>query len=683
MDRKSQKAAKKPAKKAAAKKGVLRKAATKKAATNGSKLTPPAAAESTPIQREDLESIIYRDAGLRRYTQDSPVLPDVWFKFGQEPRKRVDLLLTPHRDSTPGEIANELLERLRSDGAWQDVPAFECDESCGNDVAFNQSTVVARLCFSELVRIILPMTDWWRDHVWAGDGQTLKKFLTNKQFQASVAEALKTGRYDKFEPRVPEQLLWMVKIVGIIALASLGSYEPAAATNPKLFIDACVKLLKGFAQRDEGRRLGGSVIWSVSLNRKASFAILRSTVAIKADAARRLFEISCKGLSWAVIDSGVDARHPAFRDRQADGTAYGTPFDKVSNGPAVNRTRVKATYDFTILRYLLSENESLPETLTPLQQKRLDKAYRKLGRDSEGWKQFKLSLFSGRYINWDSLLPLLEVRHAEGAYEPPPHPHGTHVAGVLAADWRQADKEKAPGNDLQGVCPDVRLYDLRVLDENGEGDEFAIIAALQFVRHLNAHRDHMTVHGVNLSFSLLHDVANYACGSTPICEECTRLTGSGIVVVAAAGNEGYMHYLMTGGKSYEGYRSISITDPGNTEDIITVGATHRERPHTYGVSYFSSRGPTGDGRNKPDLVAPGEKIISTVPGPDLKRMDGTSMASPHVSGAAVLLMARYKELIGRPKMIKEILCRTATDLGRERYFQGAGMLDVLRAIQSV
>jgi subtilisin family serine protease len=105
-------------------------------------------------------------------------------------------------------------------------------------------------------------------------------------------------------------------------------------------------------------------------------------------------------------------------------------------------------------------------------------------------------------------------------------------------------------------------------------------------------------------------------------------------------------------------------------------------PHTYGVSYFSSRGPTGDGRAKPDLVAPGEKIKSVIPEGQVKSMDGTSMAAPHVSGAAALLMARHTELMGQPARIKHILCSTATDLGRTRQFQGGGMVDILRAIQS-
>ena len=64
---------------------------------------------------------------------------------------------------------------------------------------------------------------------------------------------------------------------------------------------------------------------------------------------------------------------------------------------------------------------------------------------------------------------------------------------------------------------------------------------------------------------------------------------------------------------------LTINDPGNAELAITVGSTHRDMPHIYGVSYFSSKGPTGDGRIKPDLVAPGEKIISCAVGDATER----------------------------------------------------------------
>jgi subtilisin family serine protease len=340
----------------------------------------------------------------------------------------------------------------------------------------------------------------------------------------------------------------------------------------------------------------------------------------------------------------------------------------------MNRTRVVATYDFTRIRAYLN-----PET-------DLDTAHPRI-RDSltaearERMLELRTGLLSGRSIDWDLLEPALRVPH-DSTYRAPQHEHGTHVAGVLAADWRTGDADMPDDHDQAGMCPDLELYDLRVLDEKGQGDEFTVIAALQFVRHLNAHKDELLIHGVNLSLSIRHDVANYACGRTPVCEECERLVGSGVVVVAAAGNEGYAQYLTSRG-SFDGYRSISITDPGNAEGVITVGATHRYKPHTFGVSYFSSRGPTGDGRYKPDLVAPGEKIKAPVPDRKLKSLDGTSMAAPHVSGAAALLLARHRELVGQPTRVKQILCKAATDLGRERYFQGSGMLDVLRALQAV
>ena len=84
-----------------------------------------------------------------------------------------------------------------------------------------------------------------------------------------------------------------------------------------------------------------------------------------------------------------------------------------------------------------------------------------------------------------------------------------------------------------------------------------------------------------------------------------RLVRSGVVVVTAAGNTGYGIVAAQVRQAKVGL-SNTINDPGNAELAITVGSTHRESPHTFGVSFFSSKGPTGDGRIKPDLVAPGE-----------------------------------------------------------------------------
>mgnify|MGYP000479319354 CR=1 FL=1 len=116
-------------------------------------------------------------------------------------------------------------------------------------------------------------------------------------------------------------------------------------------------------------------------------------------------------------------------------------------------------------------------------------------------------------------------------------------------------------------------------------------------------------------------------------------------------------------------RFAAAVEPGNAELAITVGSTHRDMPHTYGVSYFSSKGPTGDGRMKPDLVAPGEKILScdssrsvgnaTDAAPSTvaryREDSGTSMAAPHVSGAIAAFLSIRREFIGQAEVVRRIL----------------------------
>jgi serine protease AprX len=590
------------------------------------------------LDLEQLAPWVFGVQQMRRYTQDSPVMPDVWLAYGKHPTARVDLLLEPHREAGAAALALALQQTPMT----AERPVMR--------LAYNQSHVAAKLTFEELVCGVLPLSRWWRDYLWPADTEDVGVLLAERRH--TIIDGLKNPMREQGRRAVgnelPGALIWFVGIVGRIELER---EERELPEEPyELLVDAAAERLSGLV-RDTGEPPS---LWAVNRNRPARPAIWRSRVTVKADAATRLFSLSCRTLAWAVLDSGIDATHPAFARRNDDAPP------PTGAQPAA-ASRVKGTYDFTRLRALLAEEPSD----TP---------------GEEAVNEINARLLSGRAVDWDLLVPRLQVPHDSG-YLVPAHEHGTHVAGILAGDWRQADPS-GPDHEIQGVCPDMELYDLRVFDETGAGDEFAILAALQFVRWLNSNAATPVVHGVNLSLSLDHEVGAYACGRTPVCDECERLLGSGTVVVAAAGNEGRAFYSMASGTA-EGYRQISITDPGNADGVITVGATHRHQPHTYGVSYFSSRGPTGDGRLKPDLVAPGEKITAPVPNIGLKSLDGTSMAAPHVSGAAALLMARHPELIGSPREVKRVLCATATDLGRERYFQGSGVVDALRALQAV
>ena len=293
---------------------------------------------------------------------------------------------------------------------------------------------------------------------------------------------------------------------------------------------------------------------------------------------------------------------------------------------------------------------------------------------------------------WDCLKhgePPREVNAEESAYFDK-NGHGTHVAGVIAGAMggllRQGRETR-----MAGMAPATELYGFRTLNAAGRGRDSSIIKALEQVARINEGAGRLVIHGVNLSLGSAFDPRLYGCGHTPLCEELRRLWRQGVLVCLAAGNEGYVTLQGPGGL-VDANLDLTIGDPANLDEAIAVGSVHKTNPHTYGVSFFSSRGPTADGRRKPDLVAPGERILSArrgarVPVPRgaevsayYVEMSGTSMATPHVSGLLAGFLSARREFIGYPDRVKRILLDNCTDLQRDPYAQGAGLANLVKML---
>lgn len=269
--------------------------------------------------------------------------------------------------------------------------------------------------------------------------------------------------------------------------------------------------------------------------------------------------------------------------------------------------------------------------------------------------------------------------------------HGTHVAGIIAgrcmASLPDRDGRPAPPVEFAGIAPEAQLYGFKVLDDAGDGRDSWIIKGIQQVAEINERAGALLIHGVNLSLGGYFDPESYGCGFTPLCNELRRLWRQGVVVVLAAGNEGMAWLLQGDGEVYPANMDLSIGDPANLEEAIAVGSVHKSQPHNYGVSYFSSRGPTADGRRKPDVVAPGEKIVSAHhdfraddPLSLMVEMSGTSMAAPHVAGLLAGFLSVRREFIGFPDRLKQLMLQNCTDLQRDPYMQGQGVPNLMRML---
>ncbi len=259
-----------------------------------------------------------------------------------------------------------------------------------------------------------------------------------------------------------------------------------------------------------------------------------------------------------------------------------------------------------------------------------------------------------------------------------PNGHGTHIAGIIA----NADKGK--DREWNGVAPGVNLVGVRVLDSKGQGTYEKVIKGVQWVV---ANKDRYKIRVLNLSL-LAHVQSPYF--ADPLNQAVSAAWARGIVVVAAAGNSGPA--------------PMSINVPGNNPYIITVGAfTDAYTPGDWGddsITPFSAAGPTLDGFVKPDLVAPGAHMVSTMlPSSRIARehtanrvsgtyfeMAGTSQAAAVVSGVAALVLSRHPELT--PDEVKYRLTQTAlawvnedgSDATYSMWQQGAGRVNAYDAV---
>src|SRR6185369_4759320 len=276
--------------------------------------------------------------------------------------------------------------------------------------------------------------------------------------------------------------------------------------------------------------------------------------------------------------------------------------------------------------------------------------------------------------------------------------HGTHVAAIAAGNGRIAN------GAYTGIAPAANLINLRVLDSHGAGRASYVLAAVDWIM---TNRAAYNIRVVNMSLGM-PAIDSYK--KDPVCLAVRRMVDAGIVVVVAAGNNG----KNSAGEKIYG----QIHSPGNEPSAITVGATNTFGTDERGddvVTSYSSRGPTRsfttdsngvkryDNLIKPDLVAPGNKLISAegeveveqgqvqnllltenpnldagVSADDTRKMmylSGTSIAAPVVAGAAALLLQVNPNLT--PNLVKAILMYTAQPLaGFNAFEQGAGQINI-------
>jgi serine protease AprX len=254
--------------------------------------------------------------------------------------------------------------------------------------------------------------------------------------------------------------------------------------------------------------------------------------------------------------------------------------------------------------------------------------------------------------------------------------HGTHVAGLI-------------GSEFVGVAPTVRLLGLKVLDARGQGTTANVVRAIEFAI---VNKDLLNIQVLNLSLG--HPIYEPAV-TDPLVQAVEHAVRQGLVVVVSAGNFGINP--KTGLPGYAG-----IASPGNAPSAISVGAVRafdtvsRDDDR---VAPYSSRGPSWyDGFAKPDVLAPGDNLLSVAAGGstlrlaqeqrgnvgDYMRLSGTSMAAGVATGVVALVLQANHGLT--PNAVKAVLeystipVKDDSGVPYDKLTQGAGSIEVAGAV---
>jgi serine protease AprX len=255
--------------------------------------------------------------------------------------------------------------------------------------------------------------------------------------------------------------------------------------------------------------------------------------------------------------------------------------------------------------------------------------------------------------------------------------HGTAMSGIIAGRDSAATRLTGNSSDFVGMAPDARIVSIKVADAKGQTDVSQAIAAIDWAVQ-NRNKNGMNIRVLNMSFGT-DGVQDYVLD--PLAYAAEQAWHKGIVVVVAVGNEGF--------------GTAKVNNPAYNPYVIAVGSSTSNGTATTADDVVSAFSNDGDGTRNPDLVAPGDKVVSlrasgshldtTYPaariGERLFRGSGTSQAAAVVSGAAALLIQQRPTI--RPDQVKALLTGTAEPIpSATPAQQGSGLLDLRTAKDS-